>query len=346
MPKAVRHILYALMMLGVTGALQANYTPLNDDFLLNPEEDETDSEKSGIVEKAGDIVDGAQQQVSERFNNFILQVDGFFGDAATLDNAESNRSWARLRLDGIRPTDGGVELDPSLKLRITLPQTEKRFKLLFSTEEDDTNPVDESIGRTQSAENDNNQNASVAIRFIRSARARARVNLDLGLRQRDSDLQLFLRLNTGQRKDFGDYWSFSVANSYYYYNRSGFEDSLSFNFRRANFFRDDVIFRSFTEFNWRNGRQGAVIAQTIGAYRQIDERRSLAFEVLAGYHTALNEGIEDRFRGHEYRFRWRHNIWRPWFYYEFWPSISWPATNNFDQSFGVLLRMEMVIGQR
>jgi len=240
MPKPVRHILYALMMLGVSGALQANYTPLNDDFLLNPEDDETDPRETGIVEKAGEIVDGAQQQASERFNNFISQVDGFFGDAATLDYAESNRSWARLRLDGIRPTDGG-------------------FKLLFSTEEDDTNPVDESIGRTQSAENDNNQNASVAIRFIRSARATARVNLDLGLRQRDSSLQLFLRLNTGQSKDFGDYWSLGVANSYYYYNRSGFEDSLSFNFRRANFFREDVIFRSFTEFNWRNGRQGAVI---------------------------------------------------------------------------------------
>jgi len=215
------------------------------------------------------------------------------------------------------------------------------------TEEDDTAPVDESVGRTQNPENENNQNASLAIRFIRTARTRAKVNLDLGIRQRDSDLQLFLRLNTGQRRDFGDFWTIGIANSYYYYNRSGFEDALSFTFRRAQFRgREDMVFRSFTEFNWRNGRQGAVIAQTIGAYRQLDEQRSLAFEILAGYHTSLNEGIEDRFRGHEYRFRWRHNIWRPWFFYEVWPSISWPATNNFDLSFGVLLRVEMMIGQR
>lgn len=309
------------------------------------ENDETNS-RAGIVRKATGYVDNAQQQASNSFNNFMVQVDGFFGDTQVSDNQIDNKSWARLRLDARRPAGESFDVKPSLKLRAVLPRTEKRFKLFFSTEEDDTNVVGDSVGGAQGGAVDSDQNASLAIRFIRSARLKTDLNFDLGVRQRDSDLQYFTRVNMGVREDIARYWSAAVSNSYYYYNKSGFEDKLSITFRRSQIFTEDVIFRSFTAFNWRKGRKGSIVGQTLGLYTQFGERKSLAFEMLMGYHTSLSAGIEDRFRGHEFRFRWRHNIWRPWFYYEFWPAISWPATNNYDRSYGMLLRVEMVIGRR
>jgi len=304
-----------------------------------------DSEvQPGIVGKATVYVDEAQRKASERFGNFMGQVDGFFSNAGVNDDALSNESWARIRLDGIKPGGEDAEVKPSLKVRVVLPETERRFKLLFSTEDDDGELIGESVGRTSSSRRD--QNASVAIRFIRTARTNGRVDLDLGLRQRDSLVQYFTRLNLGYRGELARHWTASVSNSYYYYNKSGFEDKLSFDFRRVMFFNDDLFFRSFTEFNWRNGRKGAIIGHTTGQYTQIDDARSLALEFLAAYHTSLSEGVDDRFRGHELRIRWRHNIWRPWFFYEFWPSVSWPSTNDYERSFGVLLRMEIVVGQR
>jgi hypothetical protein len=327
-------------MVAYAQELESTDNWLLEDAKSNQGEPDT---RIGIVQKATVYVDSAQRQATQSFNNFMVQVDGFFGDSGLDDNQADNKSWARLRLDAKRPAGEKFDVKPSLKLRAVLPQTEKRFKLLFSTEEDDTGIVGDSIVGSQS---DSDQNASIAIRFIRSARSKANVNIDLGVRQRDSDLQYFLRLNTGAHLDFGDYWTAGLSNSYYYYNKSGFEDKLSFTFRRAQFLREDVIFRSFTELNWRNGRKGSVVGETLGLYTQVGERKSLAFEMLAEYHTAINEGIEDRFRGHEFRFRWRHNIWRPWFYYEFWPAISWPATNDYSRSYGVLLRVEMVVGRR
>ncbi len=300
----------------------------------------------GIVGKATVYVDDAQRNASERFGNFMAQVDGFFSNAGTNEDAVSNQSWARIRLDAIRPGGESAEVKPSLKLRVVLPQTERKFKLLLSTEDDDTEQVGENVGRSSSASRGDDQNASIAIRFIRTARTNGRVDIDLGIRQRESEVQYFSRLNLGYRGELARHWTASVNNSYYYYNKSGFEDKLSFDFRRVLFFNDDLFFRSFTEFNWRKGRKGAIIGQTVGLYTQIDESRSLALEMLAGYHTALNAGVDDRFRGHEIRVRWRHNVWRPWFFYEFWPSVSWPSTNDYERSYGVLLRMEVVVGQR
>lgn len=332
-----------LLLIATSGHAQDSAS--NDKWLLEESEDSNDEtdERIGIVRKATGYVDDAQRQASAGFNNFMVQVDGFFGATDISDGQVDNGSWARLRLDGKKPAGEKFDVKPSLKLRAELPQTEKRFKLLFSTEEDDTGIVGDSV---QSVGINDDQNASLAIRFIRSARSRAKINIDLGVRQRDSDIQYFSRLNTGVSDDFGYYWTVGLSNSYFYYNKSGFENKLSLAFRRARFFTPEVTFRSFTELNWRKGRKGAVIGQTLGFYTQFGEQKSLAFEMLAGYYTSLAEGIDDRFRGHEFRFRWRQNIWRPWFYYEFWPAVSWPATNDYDRSFGVLLRMEMVIGQR
>ncbi|NND92901.1 MAG: hypothetical protein HKN42_18740 [Granulosicoccus sp.] len=300
----------------------------------------------GLVGRAGNYVDEAQQKASKGFSEFMTSVDGFFTGAESGEEALSNTSWARIRMDARRLNGQDLEFKPSLKLRAALPNTEQRFKLLLSTEDDDgevqAGNIEPSSGTTSSSE----RNASAAIRFIRSARTKGSVNVDIGVRQRDGDVQYFGRLNTGYQDTLARRWEFTATNNYWHYNKSGFEDRLSFAFRRVLFYKEDFFFRSNTEFNWKKGQKGSVVNQTLGLYTQFGESRSVALEGLASYHTALNSGIEDRYRGHELRIRWRHNIWRPWFFYEFWPSVSWPAATDYDRFYGALLRIEMIIGQR
>ncbi len=306
----------------------------------------SDEEQQGIVGKAADYADDAQRVATRRFTGFMNQVDGFFSDATTKEGSLDNDSWARIRLDAIKPADEDFEVKPSLKIRVSLPNTEKRFKLLFSTEDDDTDIVGGSVDRLQGPVVNGDSNASAAIRFIRSARDNGNADVDLGVRQREGDIQYFGRFVLGYRKVLARKWNFSASNSYWHYSKSGFENRLTTSFQRKLFYQDNLFIRSHSEINWRKGRKGAVIGQTFGLYSQISDAKALAFEFIAGYHTALNNGLEDRYRGHEIRFRWRHNVWRPWFFYEVWPSVSWPATLDYEKSYGILLRMEMVIGER
>lgn len=313
---------------------------------INRNSETTEEPTLGVFRRSIVIVDDAQRIASERFGNFMGQIDGFFSSAGNDDDAVSNESWARIRFDGVRDSTEDFEFDPSLKLRAVLPQTEQRLKLLFSTEDDDNESNDvEAVGNAGSS-GTSRQNASLALRFIRTARDKADVNLDIGVRQRNGQIQTFARLNTKFRTTLGASWQFSTANSYYYYSKSGFEDRLSFDFRRPLYDREDIFFRTFTEFNWRQRQKGAIVGQTLGLYRQYGATRALAFEALAGYHTSLNTGVSDRFQGHELRIRWRHNVWRPWFFYEVWPSVSWPSTNGYNRAEGLLLRAEIIIGQR
>lgn len=309
--------------------------------------DEERDQQLGVFRRSIVIVDDAQRIASERFGNFMGQVDGFFSNAGSDDDAVSNESWARIRLDGVRDDGEDFELDPSLKLRAVLPRTERRFKLLFSTEESDSDEVGDDVSTSSpAARSDNSQNASLALRFIRTAREKSDVNIDVGVRQRSGSIQTFVRLNTKYRTTLATYWSFSAANSYYNYSKSGFQDRLSFDFRRPLYEKDDLYFRTYTEFNWRNRQKGAFISQTTGFYWQFGARKALAMEMLAGYYTSLNDGVTDRFTGHKIRLRWRHNVWRPWFYYEIWPSVAWPSITRYNRTEGILLRAEVIIGKR
>lgn len=328
-----------IVVLSVLLALPAGFSHAQD---LSTE----DEEEPGLVGRATEYIDDTQSRWTEGFSGFMTQVDGFFSDATTNQEALSNNSWARLRLDARTIEGEGMEIDPSVKIRVALPNTERRLKLLISTEDEDTESVGGNLGGSQVVSGRDSQNASAAIRFIRSARSNGNADVDIGVRQREGNVQYFGRLSLGYRTKLKRRWDFSASNSYWHYNKSGFENRLSFDFRRVLFYQEDFFFRSFTEFNWRKGKKGAIAGQTVGLYTQFDENRALALELLASYHTSLNEDIYDRFRGHEFRIRWRHNIWRPWFFYEVWPSVSWPSANDYERLYSLLFRLEMTIGHR
>jgi len=294
-----------------------------------------------FVQRSIIIVDDAQRVASESFGNFMGQVDGFFSNAGTNEDAVSNDSWARIRLDAVYDGQLGFQFDQSIKVRAVLPQTERKLKLLISTEDEDTQD-----GDIQAVGAGNNQSGSLALRFVRSAREIGDLDLDLGIRQQDGQLQYFGRLNVRFDLELdNEKWIGKAANSYRHFNKSGFENTLSFDLRRALYAKDGLFFRTYTDFYWEKDRKGAVIGHTTGVYWEVDERRSVAYELLAGYHTALNPDIRDRFQGHQLRIRWRHNIWRPWFYYEIWPSVSWPSINDYQLVNGILLRAEVIIGK-
>ncbi|MEE9319169.1 MAG: hypothetical protein V3U76_01870 [Granulosicoccus sp.] len=307
------------------------------------ETDQSPTERAvRAFKNVGVYVDDAQQRASRNFNDFVLQVDDFFGSSSS--SAIDNKSWARIRLDLSKPGDEKVKLGGTVKLRIVLPRTEKRFRLLLSTEDEDSTVSDADIAQPARVANKSDQSVSLALRFIRTARDNASLNFDLGVRQRDGAVQTFGRINGTIEGEQGE-WYGRFSNNYYYYSKSGFQNKIQVEARRTLLGKPSLFFRSSTGFEWIKGSKGASISETLGVYAEISPRKAVAVEALAGYATALNGDSGSRYRGTELRFRWRHSVWRPWFFYEVWPSVSWPASNGYDRAYGGLFRVEFIIGQ-
>ena len=156
--------------------------------------------------------------------------------------------------------------------------------------------------------------------------------------------QVFGRINTSALGELSSKWTGRVVDNFYYYSKSGYENKLAFDFRRTLFDSETVFFNSATAFEWQEGRKGARIGETLGLYFNVSERMFIAVEAGAGYTTSLNGDESDRFYGSELRVRLRHNVWRPWFFYEFWPAVGWPASNGYERAFGALFRIEIEVG--
>lgn len=294
-----------------------------------------ESERRSVI----GIVDDVQADASRHFNDFIVQVDDFFGSGS--EGEFENRSWARIRLKASQPGDEDLKVGGTVKLRVILPRAEQRFRLLLSSEDEDSTVRDPgNVGRLASEDDE----VSLALRFIRSARSNSSTNFDLGVRQRDDAIQVFGRINANVQGEMARYWYGKASNSYFYYSKSGYENRLRFEARRMLLEKKWLFFSGSTGFDWEKGLKGASISQGLGIYAEISKRKQVALEALAGYATSLNEGNGARFRGTEVRIRWRHNIWRPWFFYEVWPSVSWPSSNDYERAYGGLIRIEVVIG--
>ena len=306
-----------------------------------------DGARAGRLGMLGDavrFVDEAQGTASDRFNAFMLDLDGFF--AGDVETDESNTSFVRLRVDAVSPAVGRFELDPSVKLRVVLPRTEERVRFLLTTEDElgvAGEGVDEGVELTDAS---GGESVSFALRFVRGLRTRGDTSVDLGARQRDGRLQIYTRVRLELEERFGDRWEARAANRWYYHYVSGYENQLRLDLSRPLDRGGRRFFRSTTTFDWERERKGASIGQTFGAYAELSPRTALAAELLGRYDTSVLPGASDRYRGAEARLRLRRNVWRPWFFYELWPSVSWPAETDYRRVWHGLARIEVTIGGR
>lgn len=306
------------------------------------QENDSSKEDESILTRAGSVVDGVQEKATDRFNSWILQIDDFFGGDQPV--SEINESWARIRLDAIEPGFGDTKGKATVKLRLVLPRSEQRFRLLLSTEDENSTSKDTSGAGTSTNTSSDDQDVSLALRFIRTAKTSGSLNFDVGARIRDSKGQAFARINSSWVSNLNGGWNGKFTNNLFYFSSTGYENRLRYDLRKPWFGSETVFFRSSTNFNWVNGRKGAALSETLGMYAQINPRTALAGEAIFEYSTALNGDVTKRFHGSELRLRFRQNIWRPYFFYEIWPSVSWPVVNGYERVYGGMIRVEFVVG--
>jgi len=285
------------------------------------------------------LADSAQRATTSGFNRFVLQVDDFFGDAES--SSETNASWGRLRIDGVQPADDEFKVKARLKVRVVLPQAEQRLRLLLSNEDADVN----GSGTSGIGSSDDDQDVALALRFVRSISESIKLNFDVGARMRDRKGQVFGRISASNTSSLGWGWVRQTSNNFYLYSSSGYQNRFKLDIRRPLNKKSTVFFRSSTTLEGRKGIGGASVNETLGVYADLSARTAIAFEGIYNFVTSKDDELDTRYLGSNYRIRFRQNVWRPWFYYEIWPTVSYPASTDYEQEFGGLIRVEMLFGQ-
>jgi len=293
---------------------------------------------SSVLSNVGSLADNAQRVTTDRFNRFVLSIDDFFGGAES--SGEANRSWGRIRFDGIDPDNDEFELKTRLKLRVVLPQAERKLRLLFSNEDNDVNS-----GRRGIETDVNEQDVAFALRFVRTLSDKLSLNFDLGARVRDRKGQIFGRISASNVSKLGWGIEQQISNNFFLFSASGYQNRFIYDIRRPLKDSTSVFLRSSTTFEAQKGISGMAINETLGLYADLSSRTAVAFEGLFSFVTSEDDEYDTFYLGSEFRVRFRQNIGRPWFFYEIWPTVSFPASSNYAREYGGRIRIEMLFGQ-
>ena len=301
--------------------------------------DEVEDLAGSTLENVGELTETAQRFTSNRFNRFVVQIDDFFGGAESAET--ENSSWGRIRLGTLKPAGENLEFKGRLKVKVVLPQAEQRLRLLFSTEDTDVTGSE----RRGAVDNEADQDAALALRFVRSLSDRLRLKFDIGARSRDSEVQIFGRISASNSNELPWGWEYRISNNFFLFSASGFENRFRVDLRKVINEEGNLFFRSSTSIEARNGFRGASVDEVVGVYADVNSQTAVAFEGLFSFLTSRDDEFDTRYLGSEFRIRYRRNVWRPWFYYEVWPTLSILASTDREVELGGLLRVEILFGQ-
>lgn len=287
------------------------------------------------------VADRMRNQVDSAVQTAVDKIDSFFVDSEH-STFEDRRTRVRLRLNTDYLEQQGWDVSPKIKLHLVLPGLNERLRLVMNDDQ-------ELDGDQAAAADDEND---LALRWIGRQSKALGYSFDLGLRLKSGNLDPFVRLNLGTEYDLNGNWVGQTTNRLYYYSRTGWRNDLRQYFNRG--LTDDLLLRARTRIQYfqENG-YNPFLEQKFSLFHSLSDTRKLAYEVL--YRKEAEEDapfdddqilgeLQDSYVHYIARVRYRQQLWRPWFYVEFWPTVAWPEEREYDTTLAFRIRLEVNLG--
>ena len=286
--------------------------------------------------KDSSLIDSSHRVISENIIGLSRNIDSFFSNERYLE--ESFGSYGCIKLSTFFFEGGNNETSADVCLKIDLPHTKKRWKLIFESEEvEDANDVLESDAPSVTGVNEpENKSSTALLRYVGKQELLKYTSFDIGVKTR-TPLDPFTRLRY-RRTWVPDPWLFRLTESLYYFKSTegGFLSRLDMERQ----FGKKWYARITTEADFRDAEKRFSLKQNFGFYRRVGKGKALSLELLLIGESQPNPHVDY----YVYRFRYRINVWRDWFFFEVSPQLLYERENDFDPVAGILFTVETVFG--
>lgn len=233
--------------------------------------------------------------------------------------------------------EGGEHyLQNDLKLKLDLPKTEGRLKLVFDSDPDEFESLEEQNQEKESDEQtlSDTDGTTGALRIVLDEWYRWRPDLDIGLRA-PLPLDSFIRFTLRRRFQLTDTWRMGIRHSVYHFHSNGFGARSRFRVGRP--LTDNLFFTNTTEMQWQN--QGALLElDNIVALRQ-----RLNEKATATYRTGIfvEEHPDPHTQSYFVDLTYRQLLYKDWVYGVVRPAITWEEETDFEAVTSLTLRLEL-----
>ncbi len=246
-------------------------------------------------------------------------------------NDESSGSNGRLFLTTRRVQGEGVDYQVGINLKLVLPKSRDRFKLLVETDENEDGEKESDLVNTTE-----NVTYSTAIRIELREGKRWKSSLDNGVRW--SGKPVYFSRIRARRTDYFDEWRLRVLQSVSW--RTDVEWGAKFN---AGLLRPIDLHRHFrTGFtaDYLLSDDFAELQTSAAIFEQLDERAALLYQLAVFGDTEHIAKVSN----YVLTFSYRRKIYKNFVFAEVVPEMAWPREDDYEATPAINFRFEMIIG--
>ena len=314
---------------------QSTPVPLVENIRSSPSD--TCSSPETTVPEQG-FVDILHGEICEGILTTAVWLDSFFEDERV--ERETNRSYIRVRYDYFQEEKADATYRPTVKVRLALPELEKKAHLVISAEDPET--VDDTpapagitgneIGKTE------DRNVTSAVHYILRATEEQNFIVRSGAQFSHGSPVLFIGPRYRYFVPFTT-WAFRFTQEAIWKTDTKWQVDTLFDLERQ--LPRELFFRSSLGGSWIDGTNGYFHTLSFSLRHPFGPKRALDYSWNNSYQTRpVHELTEILFS-----VRYRQRIWRDWLFYEVAPQIRFPRTGNFKGIPGVLFRFEIFFGR-
>lgn len=304
------------------------------------EEVNPDTEK-GWVSGSVDWLELQRDQVTDSFSVTAESIDRYVA-RDSYDETIINESYLRLRLKQIFERGGYRKFETDLKIKLDLPGSSKKYKLVFDSSPDDFDSLGEKnrdIGTGSTSGSDAEESAIAGISFEGDAEKTWNRKLNVGMRLK-IPLDPYTRFKLFRVDDLGEHWQSTTQQTFSYFHTEGWAAETEQNYYNA--LGERFLFQSSTSGQFLDPTNEWELYQSLSLHQKISRNVALRYEVGANAFSRPSTRI------HSYwlRTEWQRRLYKEWLFARIVPEITFPRDEDFHIQPSILFELEIFFSRQ
>ena len=316
----------------------------SDDINFRGEEDRpteveaVEDREPGLVTRSLLQMEAQRDWLSRHYVGMWRGLDRYFTDQSAIDM--ENDSELRLELRQSFLAEGEMVSDARLRVRVDLPNTEKKLKLFFSSDEDRS--VEQRVRESSSGERIRREDSVSGVEFSPDDEDRKwRRKFSGGVRLR-SNLVPYVKFKIKREwgDEEGDGWHRELRQEIEYFDdEDRWGETSEFTVTRP--LGDYYIFRSWTEAEFKDLENIFEYAHVFTLTRVFSERSALHYRLGA---LGASQPVP-RVNGVFYGLTWQYQLYEDWVFLGISPEVFYPRELNWSAEPSVTFRLEVYFAE-
>jgi len=261
-----------------------------------------------------------RDKTTEDYSDLSTSIDEFFYGKKLEET--SNDSYLKLEIQNTFYKSGETEQDVKLKAKLDLPNTEKKFKLVFSSDAEKEESLEERVHNDASGERIEADESFAGVEY-QPAPEKSQWNKSFtgGIKLR-TPLLPFAKFDLDNKWRLSEFWTSEFEQSFWYLDDKGFGETSELSFIRP--ITDSYQLKVSSELEFRDENNTFSYDLILSTTHRLDHASSIEYYVGSLGESQPTNQVTHYILGANYR----KLLHEDWLFLNIEPGLSFPREEN------------------